>query len=49
MFEPVEALLDRVTPDLSKVLKGHIASSIKTLKGLPLIMGFVEKGEVLQV
>jgi hypothetical protein len=43
-FEPAQALLDRVSPALSKVLEGNIASSIGTLKKLPGAMGFKEGG-----
>lgn len=40
----VQALLDKASPGLAKVLNGEIANSIIGLKKLPGVMGFQETG-----
>jgi hypothetical protein len=44
-FEPAQALLDKVSEPLKTALQGSILSSIDSIKGMPKIMGFIEKGE----
>lgn len=44
-----QALLDKASPALSKVLNSEIANSIGGLKKLPGVMGFQETGEAITI
>jgi hypothetical protein len=44
-FEPVQALLGKVSAPLATALNSSILASIDNIKGLPKVMGFIEKGE----
>jgi hypothetical protein len=43
-FEPVQGLLDVVSPALSKVLQSNIATSIASLKKMPGLLGYQQTG-----
>lgn len=44
-FEPVQGLLDVVSPALSTVLESNIATSIASLKKMPGLLGYLQTGE----